>query len=98
MSLPESLPLAHVLVLPSDFVNEPCMVPVSGVTTAKLTPPGSSMSATDQGLVKKACTRACIFGAEVCVFYTLSVVFLELSRRVGLPERVHGLIDARRHE
>ena len=46
--------LAHVLALPADCVGEPCVVPVSWVTTAKLSPPGSSMSATNpaQGLVR----------------------------------------------
>ena len=46
---PVCLLLAHVLALPSDYVGEHCMVPVSRVTTEKLSPPGSSMSATKGG-------------------------------------------------
>ena len=45
-----SLLLAHV---PSDCSGEPCVVPVSCVTTAELSSPGSSMSATKQGLVQE---------------------------------------------
>ena len=47
-----ALLLAHVFALPSGYVGEPCMVPVSYVTTAKLSPPGSIMSATNWGLVQ----------------------------------------------
>ena len=31
-------PCSHVLALPSDYVGEPCTVPVSSVTTGKLSP------------------------------------------------------------
>ena len=51
-AIPVCLLLAHVLAFPSDYIGEPCMVPVSCVTTAKLSPPGSSMSATNRGLYK----------------------------------------------
>ena len=37
---------ASCVALPSDCVGEPCVVPVTLVTTAILSPPGSSMSAT----------------------------------------------------
>ena len=77
-----------MLALPSDYVSEPCMVPVSCVSRTKLSPPGSSMSVCNQCmwacvsdlnyLDSRYDTRVrCISEAELSI---LSVVFLELSR------------------
>ena len=54
---PVCLLLAHVLELPSHYVAESCIVPVSCITTAKLPPPGSSVSATNRSGVGRACTH-----------------------------------------
>ena len=84
--------------MPSDCAGEPCVVPVSCVTTAELSPPGFSMSATNQGLVQERLVSLTVpahvagFSMVVSlelssVFSHLSLIFLELSRYVGLPGR-----------
>ena len=84
-----SLLLAHV---PSDCSGEPCVVPVSCVTTAELSSPGSSMSATKQGLVQERlagvshCKTSWFFHfpdmtLELVVSLELSSVFSHLSLR-----------------
>ena len=71
-------PCTHVLALPSDYVGEPCTVPVSSVTTGKLSPPVSSMSATHRGLVRGLVSLqppfprydtkvSYVSGADICV-------------------------------
>ena len=78
-AIPVCLLLAHAPALPAEYIGEPCMIPVSCVTTAKLSPPGSSMSATNRGLVRGLVSPfskyntgvSCVSGAELCLLIPL---------------------------
>ena len=69
--IPVCLLVSSVLALPSECVGEPCMVPVGYITTAKLSPPSSSMSEpTRRGLwevlVSLTYTPACFSISQTC--------------------------------